>query len=910
MPDVLPCPVRAEVGQLRAVLLVSEHTQIIVWRDRSKKTVAATTGSRRSSRVVCLLALCLQCGLVTAPTEPCFQIDEARVNRGSHNAAHSISPVAKRDAVASRSLLSSGNTTMFSDGWAQGWGWVASGARNISNVPGTGVNQNTGLCTTLAGTGGYILLSCGDCSQDQSMPYALNNASGIGYAISHFTNVDMIGSSPQTSIANSTIPMGLQWVIQDSTGFPCHTPLGPAYSINNKLVQSMTPFQAFPNNQDCQSALQGATAIGLQALWANISFCIDDVQLLSSTVVSQVLLHYEPTPGLLNRTHIYSGGLQMGWSVNSSTEITFQQITGAGVGGEHAICADLPAFQDDLRFTCPDCPANGFQPFLANVTAGFEMWISRATMNSSGSPGPNASFPLLQTQVLDVSGVSLCSLPLLPTGLQRNNLWQATALYQNGQDCIAVLGTAASLSFVSDAASGQSLCVDQIQMLPSSMSQPGVPSNALPIPDFPNCVPGGPTYPQWYVQPQPTNENGNFTVTGHNPALAHNVTGKSLAEDYILFQNLALPNALPFLPSNGTCSNVKSANITLAFQCAGSNNISGTGSCCYDTNAAHYQDGDNGTALPAVLAEICNNLWLLPRVCQGFVYDELTGIASFLGQDKDQLIELSKQPQTCSRPGSSLWLLNAAIPQAGALLADPRQPPTPASSKGSNTAADVGTVLGILLGVAGPAAGVAAWLTITYSYRRSKRRLVLQVGKQLQLKHISYDKDIHSNNATQHSSPNMVQMTTLTNPLITSQSSGLQRDSSMTPLTDELIPAEVPSTGMKEAAMQIAQQLLRRWDAALGIRPGTDAGGAKAGIWRRKFDGVRCASLLLAFQKFNKILQMQSGKPDTLMQAWMQSTSARQRREVVSAVAQTLQTISQAEAQALPDKDPDVSAIL
>lgn len=49
---------------------------------------------------------------------------------------------------------------------------------------------------------------------------------------------------------------------------------------------------------------------------------------------------------------------------------------------------------------------------------------------------------------------------------------------------------------------------------------------------------------------------------------------------------------------------------------------------------------------------------------------------------------------------------------------------------------------------------------------------------------------------------------------------------------------------------------------------------------------------------------------DTLMQAWVQSTTARQRREVVSAVAQTLQTISQAEAQALPDKDPDVAAIL
>ena len=60
---------------------------------------------------------------------------------------------------------------------------------------------------------------------------------------------------------------------------------------------------------------------------------------------SAVLLHYEPTPGLLNQTHIYSGGLQTGWGVNSSSAITFQQITGVGVGGEPAVCANLPAFQ-------------------------------------------------------------------------------------------------------------------------------------------------------------------------------------------------------------------------------------------------------------------------------------------------------------------------------------------------------------------------------------------------------------------------------------------------------------------------------------------------------------------------------------------------------------------------------------
>lgn len=73
------------------------------------------------------------------------------------------------------------------------------------------------------------------------------------------------------------------------------------------------------------------------------------------------------------------------------------------------------------------------------------------------------------------------------------------------------------------------------------------------------------------------------------------------------------------------------------------------------------QDGENNASLPAVLADICNDLWLSPMVCQGFVYDEFTGVASFLGQDKTQLIYLSKQPQTCNRPGSSLWLLNAGM---------------------------------------------------------------------------------------------------------------------------------------------------------------------------------------------------------------------------------------------------------
>lgn len=102
--------------------------------------------------------------------------------------------------------------------------------------------------------------------------------------------------------------------------------------------------------------------------------------------------------------------------------------------------------------------------------------------------------------------------------------------------------------------------------------------------------------------------------------------------------------------------------------------------------------------------------------------------------------------------------------------------------------------------------------------------------------------------------------------IVVTYSAGLQRDSSMTSFIDELIPAsqasEVPSTEMRRAAMQIAQQCLCCWDETFGICPGTDAGGAKAGIWRQKLDDVRCAALLLAFQMLNRNLQMQSGRPD------------------------------------------------
>ena len=64
-------------------------------------------------------------------------------------------------------------------------------------------------------------------------------------------------------------------------------------------------------------------------------------------------------------------------------------------------------------------------------------------------------------------------------------------------------------------------------------------------------------------------------------------------------------------------------------------------------------------------------------------------------------------------------------------------------------------------------------------------------------------------------------------------------------------PDEVTLQEVKQVAADIAAWCLRRWDGILGMMAGTDSGGAKAGIWRQDYDGVRCAVLVLAMRKKN-----------------------------------------------------------
>jgi len=60
-----------------------------------------------------------------------------------------------RQAAGSRELLATNaaTKTIFNNGWAPECGWWALGASNISIVPGAGVGQSNGLCTTFPAAG-------------------------------------------------------------------------------------------------------------------------------------------------------------------------------------------------------------------------------------------------------------------------------------------------------------------------------------------------------------------------------------------------------------------------------------------------------------------------------------------------------------------------------------------------------------------------------------------------------------------------------------------------------------------------------------------------------------------------------------------------------------------------------------
>ena len=91
---------------------------------------------------------------------------------------------------------------------------------------------------------------------------------------------------------------------------------------------------------------------------------------------------------------------------------------------------------------------------------------------------------------------------------------------------------------------------------------------------------------------------------------------------------------------------------------------------------------------------------------------------------------------------------------------------------------------------------------------------------------------------------------------------GLSTASSTTPLTLNIVTSTHDDSShaesmrqVRQATASIAQRCLKHRDQFCGIRAQTDSTGIKAGIWRPRFESVRCAALLLAFRKTNENMQ-------------------------------------------------------
>ena len=100
---------------------------------------------------------------------------------------------------------------------------------------------------------------------------------------------------------------------------------------------------------------------------------------------------------------------------------------------------------------------------------------------------------------------------------------------------------------------------------------------------------------------------------------------------------------------------------------------------------------------------------------------------------------------------------------------------------------------------------------------------------------------------------------------------GLSTASSTTPLTLNIVASthdnsmhEESLRQVRQATASIAQRCLKHWDQFCGIRAQTDSTGIKAGIWRPRFESVRCAVLLLAFRRTNEDMQAHPESPGQL----------------------------------------------
>lgn len=168
--------------------------------------------------------------------------------------------------------------------------------------------------------------------------------------------------------------------------------------------------------------------------------------------------------------------------------------------------------------------------------------------------------------------------------------------------------------------------------------------------------------------------------------------------------------------------------------------------------------------------------------------------------------------------------------------------------------------------VVGPSIAIATWFVLTWYYRSEKKIIADEVIRRLRIADICKAdsavaaKPAEAISAAQHM--NATQSRGF-NPEDSANERYINADmvrsgsftSAVSATSDEKALNGALTPEMKKVARQITQRCLRRWDGLLGIRASSDSLGNRAGIWRDRFDTVRCAVLLLAFKNLNEALQ-------------------------------------------------------
>lgn len=151
-------------------------------------------------------------------------------------------------------------------------------------------------------------------------------------------------------------------------------------------------------------------------------------------------------------------------------------------------------------------------------------------------------------------------------------------------------------------------------------------------------------------------------------------------------------------------------------------------------------------------------------------------------------------------------------------------------------------------------AAVGLWALLTNSYRLDRQMVIRQVAK-----HVT-EADLAAVNAAPALSemPDMpIRRNSTLNPILDSSSMDIGLIGSAVDATRNM--TREGNMGANEdiraAATQITKRCLQRWDGFMALRADSDSLGRRTGIWKTKFDGVRCAAMLLAMRLYNEGLQ-------------------------------------------------------